>query len=83
MTANPHCSDNPLQPGTSITIPQTGEWPGERALKTHPTNYTVTTGETIYSIGCEFGDVDPNIIIAANALVSPYTLTAGQVIYIP
>ncbi len=83
MQANSHCSDNPLQPGTVITIPQTSEWPGERWLKAHPTNYTVTTGETIYSIACEFGDVDPNVIIAANALVSPYTLTAGQVIYIP
>lgn len=71
--------------GTTLTIPQNaGPWnSGSRALKTHPTNYTVVSGDTVNSIACDFGDVDPNAIIAANNLASPYTLTAGQTIAIP
>jgi LysM repeat protein len=70
--------------GTVLTIPQSGAWSsGSRALKAHPTTYTVSAGESIYSIACVFGDVDPNAIIIANALKSPYTLSAGQTINIP
>ncbi|MHB1481367.1 MAG: LysM peptidoglycan-binding domain-containing protein [Bellilinea sp.] len=70
--------------GTVLVIPETGTWSaGDRALKTHPADYTVTTGDTIYSVACEFGDVDPMAIVAANNLKSPYTLTAGAVIQIP
>jgi hypothetical protein len=39
--------------------------------------------DTIYKIGCYFGDVDPNRIIAANNLKEPYALTSGQKIIIP
>jgi LysM repeat protein len=86
INANSACKSNPLDPGTVLNIPQSGTWPSgaARALKAHPTNYTVGSGETIYSIACSvFGDVDPNLIIAANGLTSPYTLTYGKVIYIP
>jgi len=70
--------------GTVIKIPQSSTWSaGERALKSHPTTYTVSTGDTIYTIACKFGDVDPNIIISANGLVSPYTLTSGKTLQIP
>ena len=82
-SANTACSGT-LDPGTTITIPQSGSFPAERALKPHPTNYTVNSAdETIYSIACIFGDADPNLIIAANGLVAPYTLSRGQVLYIP
>ncbi len=81
-SANAACSGT-LDPGTTITIPQSGSFPADRALKPHPTSYTVTYGETIFSIACEFGDADPNLIIAANGLVEPYTLSSGQVLYIP
>jgi LysM repeat protein len=40
-------------------------------------------GDTIYTIACAFGDVDPNAIIVVNGLESPYTLTPGQVLQIP
>ena len=83
VTANSACNNSVLQPGTNITIPQTGSWPGDRALKPHPTTYIVRNGDTIYIIACYFGDVDPNIIIAANGLQSPYTLTVGQSLQIP
>jgi len=73
-----------ISPGTVLKIPQTGSWPaGERALKAHPTTYTVVSGDTIYSIACDFGDLSPEAIIAANKLEEPYTLTAGQTLQIP
>jgi LysM repeat protein len=74
-----------LQPGFILHIPQTGNpFPGTRALHTHPASFTVSTvDETIYHVACYFGDVDPTSIAAANGLVPPYTLHAGQVLNIP
>ena len=74
-----------MQPGTSLKIPQTGNpFVGVRALLTHPATYTVRSGnETVYSVACSYGDADPNQIIAANSLVSPYTLHINQVLNIP
>ncbi len=70
--------------GMVLKIPQTGHtFPGNRVLRAHPTTYTVTAGETIYSIACLFGDVDPSAIAFANNLTSPYKLTSGQVLNIP
>lgn len=73
-----------LDPGMTLKIPQSGSWTfGDRALKSHPVVYKVASGDSIYSIACAFGDVDPNMIILANALKDPYTLTAGQSLQIP
>lgn len=70
--------------GLALKIPQSGQgFPGNRALKSHPANYTVDSGDTIYSIACYYGDVDPNEIILANGLKSPYKLSADQVLRIP
>lgn len=70
--------------GMTLTIPQTGNtFPANRSLRSHPTSYTVQSGDTIYTIACLFGDVDPNAIIAANGLSAPYNLSAGQAIQIP
>jgi LysM repeat protein len=81
-------NDDPnVYPDDVINIPQSGAaFPGERALHPHTANmtYTVTADyDTIYKIGCYFGDVDPNRIIAANSLKDPFTLTLGQKIIIP
>ena len=70
-------------PGTVFKIPKSGDFPGARALRSHPTTYTVTGGDTIYSVACLFGDVDPSGIIAANGLTEPYKLAAGTTIQIP
>jgi len=71
-------------PGTRLTIPQSGsKFPANRALKSHPTTYTVRSGDTIYTIACDFGDVDPNTLIAANGLSAPYKLSSGQTLNIP
>lgn len=70
--------------GAVLKIPQSGSWDaGSRSLKSHPVDYTIAAGDTIYTIACAYGDVDPNTLIAANGLKSPYTLTAGQTLRIP
>lgn len=70
-------------PGQNLRIPTSGTFPGPRALLSHPTTYSVAGGDTVYSIACRFGDVDPLAIAAVNGLSSPYTLTPGSVIQIP
>lgn len=73
-----------LQIGDTLDIPQSGnKFIGKRALLNHPTNYSVISGDTIYSIACKYGDVDPMAIAQANGLSSPYTLSSGQSIHIP
>lgn len=77
-------SQSYFSPGTVLKIPQAGKaFPGERALIRHPATYTVLSGDTIYSIACKYGDVDPLAIAAQNGLQPPYTLTVGSQIAIP
>lgn len=78
------CAQNYYVPGTSLRIPQSGNvFPGSRALIPHPAQYTVRPGDTIYSIACKFGDVDPVNITAVNGLGSGSNLTTGTTIQIP
>jgi LysM repeat protein len=70
-------------PGTVLRIPQSGSFPGARALRVHPANYSVLSGNTIYAVACIYGDVDPMGIATTNALTAPYTLTPGTTIRIP
>ena len=72
-----------LQPGLNVKIPASGNFVGARALKAHPATYTVQRGDSIYSIACLYGDVDPMNIAAVNGLAAPYNLTAGAQIQIP
>ncbi len=73
-----------LSPGTVLQIPQTGSWQGSgRVLHPHPTTHVVSSGETVYSIACYYGDVSPEAIIAVNGLEEPYNLTSGQNLEIP
>ncbi len=44
--------------------------------------HTVTSGETVYSLGRRYG-VSPNSIIAANDLQAPYGIRIGQKVRIP
>jgi len=70
--------------GMVLSIPQgTGGFPGNRALRPHPGAYTVRPGDTIHSIACTFGDVDPNMIAFANNIGVNARLTPGQVLQIP
>ena len=73
----------PLQPGFVVKIPTSGSFDGVRALRPHPTTYTVRSGDSVYSIACLYGDVDPLNIAAVNGLAAPYNLTTGSTIKIP
>jgi LysM repeat protein len=70
--------------GDKLTIPQSGAFPGDAALASHPTTYTVLSGnETLYSVACKFGNVYPEAIAAANGIAVSAKLTAGQKLQIP
>jgi len=69
--------------GFTLTLPQTGNpFVSNRALKSHPTTYTVRSGDTLNSIACQFGDVSPDMIALANDLNSN-NLSSGQKLHIP
>ncbi|HVP21825.1 MAG TPA: LysM peptidoglycan-binding domain-containing protein [Anaerolineaceae bacterium] len=70
--------------GQVIKIPSSGTWDdGPRALKDHPTSYTVQANDTLNKIACSFGDVDPNAILYANGMSSASDIHAGNTINIP
>lgn len=72
--------------GAVLNIPQSGSWSsayGPRSLKAHPTDYTVQSGDTIYTIACNFGDVSPEAIIAVNQLSGAGDISAGKTLRIP
>lgn len=72
------------QVGDRLTIPQSGKpFDGARALRAHPTDYTVVAGDSIGKIACYFGDVDPAAIYDANDLEDGASLKPGQVLRIP
>jgi len=73
-----------LYPGDTLLLPPNGRaYIGDRALQYHPASYTVIYGETLYSIACLYGDVDPRSIAAANDLDLDQVLTPGTVLQIP
>lgn len=74
-----------LNPGLVLSIPQTGNpFPGDRALNAHPGTYTVPSSDTtIYGVACNYGDVTPQAIAAANNLPVSAILTVGQKLTIP
>ncbi len=74
-----------FMPGLVLKIPQTGNpFPADRALQAHPTTYTVlSSDETLYSIACKYGDVDPAAIASYNGIALSAKLTAGQKLNIP
>jgi hypothetical protein len=53
-------------------------------LASHPATYTVSSSdETMYSIACKYGDVEPGALASANGLSTSATLSVGQQIKIP
>lgn len=71
--------------GPVLKIPQTEKaFPGDRVLQTHPVTYTVSAqSETIYSVACAFGDVNPATIAQANQISADSILVVGQPLNIP
>lgn len=78
-------SDGVMYPaGTQLRVPQSGSFPGARALRNHPATYTVAaSNETVYSIACLFGDIDPAAIAQTNNISPSSALTSGQQLSIP
>lgn len=73
-----------LYPGDTLLLPPNGRpYIGDRALQYHPATHTVIYGDTLYSIACLYGDVDPRSIAAANDLDLNQVLTPGTVLQIP
>jgi LysM repeat protein len=72
-------------PGITLRIPQSGSWPGDRALHHHPDTYTVSGAgdDTIYGVACYYGDVFPEAIAKANNLPLSASLSFGQRLVIP
>ncbi len=72
------------QIGQVVKIPQSGTWnSGDRALKAHPAEYTVVSGDTLNRIACKYGDVDPSAILVANGMSSANDIKVGNTINIP
>lgn len=74
-----------IYPGLTIKLPQNGSgFPGNRMLRNHPASYTVSgADETVYSVACAFGDIDPARIAQANNISVGASLNAGQTLNIP
>jgi LysM repeat protein len=70
-------------PNLTLKIPQSGSFPGTRALRNHPSTYTASSTDTLSGIACVFGDVDPAAIASANNISVGATLTSGQQLSIP
>ena len=83
LSLNGLSNGNIFYPGRTLKIPQSGSFPGRRALRDH-TPHTVRANETLYSIACLYGDVRPEDIATANNLASAdAALTSGQQLNIP
>jgi LysM repeat protein len=85
LSTNGLSSSSMTYPGTVLKIPEnaSGFNQGARALRQHPTTYTVRAGDTVNSIACLYGDVDPRAIEDMNDLNGAYTLNVGSTLQIP
>ena len=84
LNANGLSPNTVVYAGLKLTIPQNGgSFNGQRALKPHPAEYTVQSGDTVYSIACQFGDVWPESIAQVNGFDIDDPLTVGDVLQIP
>jgi hypothetical protein len=74
-----------LSVGYTLLIPvdDVGSFGGDRSLRAHPTTYTASGTDTIYSIACAFGDVWPEHIAEANGMDIDDDLQGGLQLHIP
>jgi LysM repeat protein len=74
-----------IYPGLTLKLPQSGAFPGDRTLHSHPDTYTVSGNNdtTLNGVACYYGDVFPEAISSANNLPLSTTLNIGQQIKIP
>ena len=73
-----------LSVGTTMNIPAgAAAYGGQRSLRSHPTTYTASGIDTLYSIACQFGDVWPEHIAEANGQELDYKPSGGEQLHIP
>lgn len=77
--------DQSFYTGMVLSIPESGRrFPGNRQLEPHPAVYTVVSpNETLSTIACKYGDIDPETIARANQLSVDISLSVGQQVTIP
>jgi LysM repeat protein len=84
LNTNNLSMDSQPKAGTKLRIPATGTWTlGSRALRDHPTKYTVVSGDTFYKIACLYGNLLPEDIATKNGMQVGDKLNAGTVLDIP
>jgi len=84
LSINGLAGGNVFMPGTTLKIPQSGAFPGNRALASHPTTYTVSSSdETVFGVACKYGDVDPAVLASTNGISVSADLNIGQTLKIP
>lgn len=88
VASNPNVNfteDGEFYAGLKFAIPIGGAGFGaERVLIPHPSTYTASLNETIYSISCSFGDVYPESIAQVNGLPNDDTaIPSGTILQIP
>jgi len=71
--------------GMVLQIPQSGKpFPAERRLRDHPRIYTVSSEhETLYTIACQFGDLDPQTLAQSNNIPLSTPLFIGRKLSVP
>jgi LysM repeat protein len=70
--------------GQNVHIPQSGNpFPGDPALRPHPATYIVQSGDTLGSVACYYGNVDPAAIAQLNGFDPSQALVVGQQLQIP
>ncbi len=84
LNANGLSTTGKYAPGLKLTIPQNApKFQGQRARAAHPASYTVQSGDSFYSIACQYGDVWPIEIAAYNDMQLDANLTSGMTLQIP
>lgn len=84
LNANGLGQNQVFQAGMKIVIPKDApKFGGKRQLLSHPTTYTVQSGDTFFTIACKYGDVYPESIAEANNLKLKSPLAAGTKLNIP
>ncbi len=84
MRVNGFFNGQQFYPGQAVIIPASARpFPGNRALRRHPATHWVSGRETIYSIACTYGDIDPMQIAWLNGLTPPYKIYRGQGLILP
>jgi LysM repeat protein len=83
MALNGLMVNDVLRVGSVINIPGFGSYPGRRATMRHPDAYVVQPGDTLYTIACQYGDLDPQAILEANGLESAKAVDPGMRLRLP